>query len=97
MDAIGRLRDALIVGKKERGFRKPMYHPDGRLKGYAEHYVEIVAGDLAEACDLAAQLGNADDEHVAAFAKGSRAGKPERHVTVKADQLWHVLDLCKKE
>lgn len=97
MDAIERLREALVVGKKERGYRKPTYYADGRLKGYAEYYVEIVAGDLAEACDKADQLGNGADEHVAAFAKGSRAGKPERHVTVKADQLWHLLDLCERK
>lgn len=91
MTACERLADALKQGGKTRGYREPKYKPDGTLDQYAKQMIEIVAGDVVEACALVATK----DEIVKALEKGSAAGSPERKVTIYADDLFHLLDCCK--
>jgi hypothetical protein len=91
MTAVERLRDALAAGNKVRGFRKPIYRADCTLDHYAQHHVEIVAGDVLEACALA----DPTVQVVKDLKKGSSAVPPETHVVVYADDLYALLDAVK--
>jgi hypothetical protein len=89
--AVERLKEALAVGGKVRGYRKPIYLPDGSLYSNAQQHIMVLAGDLAEACAQSDQ----EDATVKIFAKAAASGAPDRKIGVLADQLFHVLDLCK--
>lgn len=75
--AAGRLR--LCLTGKTRGFRGPQGE---------RQMVEVVAGDLAEACAKVA----APDDVVSALARGVSATRPERKVVVYADSLFHLIE-----
>jgi len=85
-----RLQAALA--EREQRFRDD-FGANAQLRGYRgpkreEAFIEVAAGDLAEA---AAALGE-HDTITAALHKGGKVHKPDRSVTIRADDLYHLLD-----
>jgi hypothetical protein len=88
MTAIERLKDLLKTGGKVRGHKEPIYRPDKSLDHYAVQMIEVPAGDLAEVADLA------DKKHpvVGALHMGASQHEPEVRVTIKADDLFTLIE-----
>lgn len=85
-------RIKLILDAREAEHKK-LYGPKEELRGYKgpnreEAWVELPAGDVAECCATVSD----PDEKVAALAGGTKALHPERAVTIRADDLYHLLD-----
>jgi hypothetical protein len=91
MAAVERLREALEQGGKERGWRKAKYHPDGSLDHYMRQLIEVVAGDILEACGKSIVQ---DNQIVQDLRKGSSAKgvDPDTRVVIYADDLFFLLD-----
>ncbi len=89
MNALERLADALKVGKKERGHRKPVYRPDGTLKGHAQGHIEVMASDVHEVCGMVKK----HNELSQAWFTGTKGLKKGSTVTVYSDHLFDLIEL----
>lgn len=92
MTAQERLADLLKVSGKVRGFRQPIYRDDNTIDHYAQHHIEVVAGDVLE---IASTVTDPNDKIAAALRKGCGNIAAETRVAIYADDLYHLLDAAK--
>lgn len=101
MTAVERLADALRVGQKVRGFKRPVYRGQGRLDHYAVQMIEVAAADIYDACRAVPDdptVGTAEQERkkqvVRDLLQGNTGHPPDQLVTVKADDLFDLVELA---
>jgi len=93
MTARDRLLDTLNRAGKTRGPGKPVYHDDGTLSHYSDQYVDVISGDVQEACAAI----SAPTQIVKDLVKGNRNLPKDLKVTVKAADAFHLVDLLAPE